>query len=39
VQELNQKFAKELKQKETEITELRQRLEALEQIIRHRKSN
>jgi len=35
IQELNRK----LEQKETEITELKQRLDALERIIRHQQSN
>ena len=46
IQGLNQKLTDELKQKGTEITELKQnnksleeRLEALERIIRHQKSN
>jgi len=42
VQELNQKVEDqkgELKQKETEITELKQRLEALEKIVLNQKSN
>ena len=39
IQGLNQKLTEELKQKGTEITELKQRLEALENIIRNQKSN
>jgi Chaperone of endosialidase len=39
VQELNQKLVKELEQKETEITELKQRLDALERTIRPQNSN
>jgi hypothetical protein len=38
IQGLNQKLTEELKQKETELTELKQRLERLEQIIDYRKA-
>ena len=39
IQGLNQKLTVELKQKETEITELKQRLEKLEQLIHSKKGN
>ena len=37
IQGLNQKLEQKLEQKETEITELKQRLEVLEQILRDQK--
>ena len=39
IQGLNQKLTDELKQKGTEITELKQRLDALEKIVRNLKAN
>ena len=39
IQGLNQKLTEELRQKATEITELKERLEALEKIIRSQNQN